>query len=25
MNELKETHLLTNTVVIITSNHGSEF
>jgi len=25
INELKETHLLTNTVVIITSNHGSEF
>ncbi|MGY0613921.1 DUF3413 domain-containing protein [Vibrio sp. FJH11] len=25
INELKETHLLTNTIVIITSNHGSEF
>ncbi|MFN1550249.1 DUF3413 domain-containing protein [Vibrio natriegens] len=25
INELKETHLFTNTVVIITSNHGSEF
>ncbi len=25
INELKETHLLTNTVVIVTSNHGSEF
>ncbi|MBR9876535.1 DUF3413 domain-containing protein [Vibrio sp. J1-1] len=25
INELKETQLLTNTVVIITSNHGSEF
>lgn len=25
INELKETHLLTNTIVIVTSNHGSEF